>query len=119
MRRTKIVATIGPASKTSDALGKMIKAGMDVARLNFSHGSLREHGQYIKDIREISKRLNKAVAIIQDVPGPKIRVGKLPSEGLKLTAGQKCTLSCNQEIKKYDGRPFSPDTLANELRGVI
>ncbi len=67
MRRAKIVATIGPASQTPEMLGKLVEAGMDVARLNFSHGDHASHGKTILHIREASRLLKKPVAIIQDL----------------------------------------------------
>ncbi|MDJ0829180.1 MAG: pyruvate kinase [Desulfobacterales bacterium] len=76
-RRTKIVATIGPASNTRDVLEKMVEAGMNVARLNFSHGSYEDHAEAIRNIRSISRSKNRPVGILMDLQGPKIRVGKL------------------------------------------
>jgi pyruvate kinase len=77
MRKTKIVCTIGPASRSREILESMILAGMNVARLNFSHGKREEHGEVIRDLREISQRLERPVAILQDLCGPKIRTGTL------------------------------------------
>ena len=77
MRKTKIVCTIGPASRSQEKLEALILAGMDVARLNFSHGTHEEHGQVIRSVREISVRLGRSVAILQDLCGPKIRTGAL------------------------------------------
>ena len=75
--KTKIIATIGPASNTKSMLNRLIKAGMNVARLNFSHGDYKEHEQVIKKIRSLSDELNKPVGILLDLQGPKIRTGKL------------------------------------------
>lgn len=86
-RRAKIVATIGPAISQSEQLERAIGAGMDVARLNFSHGTHAEHGQVIRDIRKISGKLNRPTAILQDLQGPKIRIGKLPGGAIELAAG--------------------------------
>ena len=77
MRRTKIVCTIGPASQSEERLEQLIRAGMNVARLNFSHGTYQEHEQVIERVRAISARLGYAVAILQDLQGPKIRTGTL------------------------------------------
>jgi pyruvate kinase len=77
MRKTKIVCTIGPASRSRENLESLVLAGMDVARLNFSHGNREEHAQVIQDIREISVRLERPVAVLQDLCGPKIRTGSL------------------------------------------
>lgn len=81
---TKIVCTIGPASSTPKVLSQMIRAGMDVARINFSHGTYEEHEKNIKTIRQVSRRLRRPVAILQDLPGPKLRVGRLAVEPLHL-----------------------------------
>lgn len=89
MRRTKIVCTIGPASGSPETLEKLIRAGMNVARLNFSHGSYDEHLAKIKAIREISAKLGKTVGILQDLSGPKIRIGKIRKGPVELKAGQK------------------------------
>ena len=75
MPRTKIVCTIGPASGSVDVIRKFVDKGMNVARLNFSHGTLDDHRQKIRAIRAISEELGKPVAILQDLCGPKIRVG--------------------------------------------
>ncbi|HYY91640.1 MAG TPA: pyruvate kinase [Candidatus Dormibacteraeota bacterium] len=81
---TKIVCTIGPASSSPTALGHMIRAGMDVGRINFSHGTYEDHLKSIKTIRKVSHSLRRPVAILQDLPGPKLRVGKLAVEPLHL-----------------------------------
>ena len=86
-RKAKIVATIGPVSQTEDVLRKLIKAGMNVARMNFSHGTHTEHAERIAIIRRISDELNIAVGILQDLQGPKIRVGELPVP-LQLSEGE-------------------------------
>lgn len=87
MRRTKIVATIGPSSQSEDVLKRMIEAGMDVARLNFSHGTHAEHEQNFRTIRKLSDELGKPVGIIGDLQGPKIRTGELAGEPLSLRGG--------------------------------
>ncbi|MEO8065546.1 MAG: pyruvate kinase [Candidatus Doudnabacteria bacterium] len=83
MKKTKIVATIGPASHTKETLTVMIKAGMNVARLNFSHGSYASHAGIIKNVREISSKLRTPVAILQDLSGPKLRLGEFKDKELK------------------------------------
>jgi len=97
IRKTKIISTIGPASESPEVLEQMVKAGMDVARLNFSHGSFEEHERKIRRIREISERLGKPVAILQDLSGPKIRVGKVKEGGLDLKRGERITLTSRKE----------------------
>jgi pyruvate kinase len=90
---TKIVCTIGPASSSPSILGHMIRAGMDVARINFSHGTYEEHLKSIKTIRKVSHSLRRPVAILQDLPGPKLRVGKLASEPMHLRRLDTVTLT--------------------------
>ena len=76
---TKIVCTVGPASNSSVMMTRLIRSGTDVFRLNFAHGTPEEHSRDIKTIKEASRKLRRPVAILQDLPGPKLRVGKLPS----------------------------------------
>lgn len=79
-RRTKLVCTIGPASSSSQKIEKLIRAGMNVARLNFAHGSLEEHSRVIKAVRDVSASMDMPVAVLMDLPGPKLRTGKLKKE---------------------------------------
>ncbi len=97
IQKTKIICTIGPASESLEVLEQMIKAGMNVARLNFSHGSYEEHERKIRRIREISDRLGKPVAILQDLSGPKIRVGKIKEGGLEVRRGERLILTNREE----------------------
>src|SRR5438094_1068019 len=90
---TKIVCTIGPASGAPNVLGPIIHAGIDVARINFSHGTYEEHLKSIKTIRKVSHRLRRPVAILQDLPGPKLRVGKLASDPMHLRRLDTVTLT--------------------------
>ena len=87
MRRTKIVATIGPASRDPEVLVRMVEAGMDVARLNFSHGSAEEHAETAQRVRAAADRAGRSVAILQDLPGPKLRIGKLVERLRRAQAG--------------------------------
>ncbi len=94
MRRTKIVCTIGPATESEEQLERLIRAGMNVARLNFSHGTHEEHGTIIRRVRALSERLNTPVAILQDLQGPKIRVGSLQDkQPITLTDGATMTIT--------------------------
>jgi len=93
MRKTKIVCTIGPASESLEMTRKLIEAGMNVARLNFSHGDYEEHGNRIKNIRQACRELGKTVAILLDTKGPEIRLGNLAEEPIELTAGEFVTLT--------------------------
>ncbi len=88
MRRTKIVATIGPASRDPETLVAMVAAGMDVARLNYSHGTLDEHAETARRVRDAAGRAGRPVAILQDLPGPKLRIGPLRDDVAELKAGE-------------------------------
>jgi len=92
MRRAKIVCTIGPVTSSEKQLEALITAGMDVARLNFSHGDHASHGEVIKRIRKVSKKLKREVSILQDLQGIKIRVGRLKGEKVKLEKGAGLTI---------------------------
>lgn len=98
-RRTKIVCTLGPASSSLTMIKKMIKAGMNVVRCNFSHGTYTTHKKLINTVRKACKELNKEVALIQDLQGPKIRVGCLPDEGILLKA--KTRVIFDTSLKEY------------------
>ncbi len=93
MRRTKIVATIGPASRDPETLVRLVEAGMDVARLNYSHGTLDEHAEIATRVREAAGRAGRPVAILQDLPGPKLRIGPLREDVVELTAGERLTFT--------------------------
>jgi len=93
MRKTKIVCTIGPASRIYDVIEKLIKMGMNVARLNFSHGSYKEHLQVIENIRQASLKIGQPIAILQDLGGPKIRIGKIIKEPIFLKEGSSFILT--------------------------
>jgi pyruvate kinase len=92
-RRAKIVATLGPSSQNDEILRKLILAGMDVARLNFSHGTHADHLSVIQLLRKLSQELNKPVTILQDLQGPKLRVGLIPEPGINLVEGTRVILS--------------------------
>ena len=94
MRRTKIVATIGPASREPETLLKMVQAGMDVARLNYSHGTLDEHAETVHRVRDAAGRAGRPVAILQDLPGPKLRIGPLRDDIVELKPGDLVTFAC-------------------------
>ena len=90
-RRAKIVATIGPASQDVEVLKRLILAGMNVARMNFSHGTHEQHAERIALIRDVSEKLGVSIGILQDLQGPKIRVGDLP-EIIQLSEEEIVTL---------------------------
>ena len=97
MRRTKIVATIGPASQDPDTLRRMVEAGMDVARLNFSHGNREVHAENAERVRAAASAAGRQVAILQDLPGPKIRIGALEDDIAELKPGEKLLLRCGSD----------------------
>jgi pyruvate kinase len=116
MRRTKIVATIGPACDTPEMIGRLLEAGMDVARLNFSHGNHEEHLQRIARLREAAKKHNRPLTIIQDLQGPKIRTGSLVNgKPVQLVAGQRFTITIHEEI----GTAKRVSTTYTELPGDV
>lgn len=96
MRKTKIVATIGPASESVENLTKLVEAGIDVARLNFSHGNHEEHLARIDNIKQARKQADKNVAILLDTKGPEIRTGVLKSEPVQLIEGEQLILTTEQ-----------------------
>src|SRR3954453_13963428 len=93
-RRTKIVATIGPASRDPEGLARLVEAGMDVARLTFSHGSADEHAETARRVRDAAGRAGRQVAILQDLPGPKLRIGKLRDGVVEFKPGDATTFVC-------------------------
>ena len=98
VRKTKIVGTIGPASSSSQMLEKLARAGMNVARLNFAHGTLEEHAKSIQAIRDVSARLGIPLAILQDLPGPKVRTGRLERKEVWLKEGDDFSLTGKEII---------------------
>ncbi|MCF8980662.1 pyruvate kinase, partial [Pseudomonas syringae] len=109
VRRTKIVATLGPASNSPEVIEQLILSGLDVARLNFSHGTPDEHKARAKLIREIAARHGRFVALLGDLQGPKIRIAKFTDKRIELKVGDKFTFSTahpltsgNQQIVGID-----------------
>ncbi len=96
MRKTKIVCTIGPASESPELLEQLIEAGMNVARLNFSHGTHEEHKARIKSIREASKKTGKVVGILLDTKGPEIRTHSMQNGEIELITGQHIDISMTE-----------------------
>lgn len=97
MRRTKIVATIGPASREPEVLKRLVEAGMDVARLNFSHGDRETHAETAERVRAAASAAGRQVAILQDLPGPKLRVGKIKDDLADLKREQTLVLLCGSD----------------------
>lgn len=98
-KRTKILCTIGPASEKISTLQKMMKNGMNGARLNFSHGTYENHSLLLKNIRSSAKKLGKVITVVQDLQGPRIRVGKLPEKGVKLSKGKTFIFTTDEKFK--------------------
>jgi pyruvate kinase len=96
--KTKIVATIGPASESPAVLEQLLRAGMNVARLNFSHGEFETHRRVIENLRAAARAAGRAVAIMADLPGPKIRIGNLGVEKVELKAGDPFTLTTQDVV---------------------
>lgn len=103
MKRTKIVATIGPSSSSKDVLREIIEAGVNVCRLNFSHGSYKDHKEVIKCIRELNDELVTNVAILADLQGPKIRTDEIQEGGVELEAGKNIVISTQEQIGDQNG----------------
>ncbi|HET7658500.1 MAG TPA: pyruvate kinase [Bacillales bacterium] len=115
MRKTKIVCTIGPASESVEKLLHLIDAGMNVARLNFSHGDHAEHEARIKNIREAARKAGKTVAILLDTKGPEIRTGNLEKESIELVAGQEFILSMDEVLGNEKKISISYTGLVNDV----
>lgn len=122
-RRAKIVATIGPASQERETLRAMLRAGMDVARLNFSHGAAEDHRRVFTELRSLAAEMGRPVAILQDLQGPKIRTGAAAGGRVELRQGQLLTLTtdqapCTAELISVDF-PGLPDYLERGSRILI
>jgi pyruvate kinase len=113
-RRTKIVCTLGPASWSPERVAALIAAGMDVARINFSHGTQERHAETIRNVREASRAAGRPIAILGDLQGPKIRVGVLPAEGVELTSGDAVTFAPEGE-QHGDELPTTYAQLAGDV----
>ncbi len=100
--KTKIVATIGPASESLEMLERLVRAGMNVARLNFSHGDFAEHGKRIERIRTVEKATGRRVAILADLPGPKMRLGRIEPEPITLEREQRFTLTTEDVVGNHE-----------------
>jgi pyruvate kinase len=103
-RRAKILCTLGPVSSSPEGIASLIAAGMDAARLNFSHGKHEGHAQTYSDIREQAAKAGKAIAILADLQGPKIRVGAIPDPGFELTPGETLRLTVDPNAPLEPGR---------------
>ena len=109
MKRTKIVCTIGPASETKTKIERMVTSGLNVARLNFSHGTYKHHTMLINNIRSVAAKLDEPIAILQDLQGPRIRIGDVAKEGIRVEKGETISLVPeNYKIALKDISTFIP-----------
>ncbi|MFA6012289.1 MAG: pyruvate kinase [Desulfobacteraceae bacterium] len=114
--KTKIVCTIGPSCDTPDKIKTLIEKGMNVARLNFSHGSHEEHLDKIKTIRKVSEEMGRSIALLQDLCGPKIRVGKVKDPGIQLKAGERLILTSEDILGEGNRVGVSYKPLPTEVK---
>lgn len=96
--KTKVVCTIGPASESPDVMERMIRAGMSVARINFSHGTFESHAKAIENLRSVAHKTGQRLAIMGDLPGPKMRIGQLADEPIELKAGETLQLTTDEVV---------------------
>ncbi len=113
--RTKIVATIGPGSRSPAILRKLIEAGVDMFRLNFSHATHEEHSAVLADIRTLSRDLGQHVAILQDLCGPKIRLGPIPGDMVRCLLGEEFTLVTERTSNRPRELTCSYHMLVNKI----
>src|SRR5262245_11715341 len=113
--QTKIVATIGPASESAEMLVRLIRAGLNVARLNFSHGNPSKHAEVIRRIRDAARETSRRVAIMADLPGPKLRLGKIDPEPIQLLPGARFRLTSDDIV----GNAQRASTTFQELPRVV
>ena len=116
MKRTKIVATIGPSSASKDILKKMISSGMNVCRINFSHGSYSDHTKVIQFVRELNEELNTNVAILADLQGPKIRTGDMQEGGVKLEVGASILIQTDEIVGSKDSFSINYEKLPEDVQ---
>ncbi|MFA6408453.1 MAG: pyruvate kinase [Candidatus Paceibacterota bacterium] len=115
-KRTKIVATIGPTSNDQKVIEKLIRAGLNVARHNFSHGSHEQHAMDMKAVRTAAKEIGASIAILQDLSGPKVRIGDFEGGSITLVAGARITLSAEQCVGTKDRVFINYPHIAEEVK---
>jgi pyruvate kinase len=116
VRKARIVCTLGPATSSASAIQSLVEAGMDVARLNFSHGTHEEHQKRLTLVRSAAERAGRPVAILQDLQGPKIRVGRLKGGKMQLTPGQVVTITTKDVLGTKGVIPTTYDGLPGDVR---
>ncbi len=115
-KKTKIVATIGPATESAEILEKLINVGLDVMRLNFSHGDFAEHENRVNNLKIAMEKTGKTIAIMQDLSGPKIRIGEFTTERVDLVAGEEFVLTQEKILGDKNKVWINYETLAKEIR---
>jgi pyruvate kinase len=115
-RRTKIVATLGPASSDPKTLARMIEAGLDVVRMNFSHGTAAEHSKRVELVRSLARKAGRAIGVLVDLQGPKIRIGRLKEGKVTLAAGAKFVLDAECEMGDQHRVGLDYKNLPNDVR---
>ena len=115
MRKTKIVCTIGPASESVEKLTELIEAGMNVARLNFSHGDHEEHGARIKNIRTAAEKTGKTVGILLDTKGPEIRTNNMENDAIELEKGSEVIVSMSEVLGTPQKFSVTYESLINDV----
>ncbi len=115
-KRTKIVATLGPATSSKEKINQLIKSGVNVFRLNFSHGTHEEHGKLIQLIKAARERLKQPVGILQDLSGPKIRIGEITDPPLELNVDDQVILNTRLKKSKNNEIPLSYSRFANDVK---
>ena len=118
-KRTNIVCTIGPASSSPEMLHSLIESGMNIARISFSHGSHADHAQTIAHLKAVSKQLGVRIPILQDLSGPKMRIGKFSNEPVELSSNAKFTLTTREIIGDLNAYQSAiPNWLRTLNRGI-
>jgi len=115
-RRTSIIATLGPATSSSDILRTLIETGVEVVRLNFSHGTPESHAGTYKLVRDTERALGRSVAVLQDLAGPKVRIGPLPHGSVELKEGALVTISTDSHAGSDHAIPVTYSGLAGDVR---
>lgn len=118
LRKTKIVCTLGPASSAAEVLGALAREGMDVARINFSHGTPAVNRELIRAVKKLRNETGRNIGILQDLSGPKIRIGELPGEGVSLTEDSLLRLAASGSYRTEEGLPTIPVSYPRLLRDV-
>lgn len=116
LRRTKIVATLGPASSDPKVLARMIDAGLDVVRVNFSHGNAAEHRRQVDLVRALARKAGRAVGVLVDLQGPKIRIGRFSEGKISLAVGEKFILDAECELGDHQRVGLDYKNLPNDVR---